>query len=359
MPDPAISNEGQTDINLVDEDMDRNQPQEGAHLGHGHQYTRVHATSNPSARSIPQSISSKPTAVQYQGESASRDTSKKLQKSGNAHEKASSQSSRTPAGIGGALSRKPYPCDICGKRYAQRQGVKRHYREIHGHPNSCSYCNFEWSRPYLYRDHLKTKHRDVVSDAAQDEATSTSYRVANTASPLQQQPVLTLTPERQRSGTETWRCPLTPPFAAVEVAPTCSPAAQRVDHEPRPLRSAEPTMRKRKRELEDTRESKLRTVDTELLSTEARSQLAKDLDMPVRKVQTWLVHALVCTSFVISDLSDTLPGLNMRGLPARVDMAATWLLGLLQMSHADPTYSHLALLLPTTMRSGNAQANML
>ena len=343
-PDPAISNEGQTDVDLVDEGMDRNQPQKSAHLGHGHQYTRVHATSNPSARSILQGISSKPTAVQYQEESASRDTSKKLQKSGNVPEKASSQSSPTPAGIGGALSKKPYPCDICGKRYAQRQGVRRHYREIHGHPNSCSYCNFEWSRPYLYRDHLKTKHRDVVSDAAQDEDTSTSYRVAN-ASPPQQQPVLTLTPERQRGGTETWRCPLTPPFAAVEVAPTRSPAAQRVDHEPQPLRSAEPTMRKRKRELEDTRESKLRTVGTELLSIEARSQLAKDLDMPVRKVQTWLVHALVCTSFVISDLSDTLPGFNMRGL--------------LQMSHAVPTYSHLAILLPTTMRSGNAQANML
>lgn len=34
----------------------------------------------------------------------------------------------------------------------------------------------------------------------------------------------------------------------------------------------------------------------------------------------------------------------MRSLPARADMVATWLLGLPQMSHADPTYSHLALL---------------
>ena len=329
-----------------------------SHLGHGHHYTRIHATSNPSAPSIPQEISSKPTAVQYLGESASRDRSPKLQKSANAPEKASSQSSRPSAGVGEALIKKPYPCDICGKRYAQQQGVRRHYRATHGHPNSCSYCNFKWSRPYLYLAHLKTKHRNVVSDAAQDEATSTSYRAANTVSSLHQQPVLTLTPELQRGGTETWWCPLTPPSVAVdsEVAPACSPATQCVDHDPQPLRSAEPTIRrKRKREVEDAHESKLRT---ELLSTGVRAQLVKDPDMPVRKVQTWLVHALVCTSFVISDSSDTLPGFNMRGLPARADMVATWLLRLLQI-HAGPTYSHLALLLHTTMRSGNAQANIM
>lgn len=256
-----------------------------ARLDYGHQYTRVHTTSDPSPPSISQGISSKPTATQYRGESPSRDRSQKLQKSGNVPEKASSQSSRPPAGIGGALSKGPYPCDICGKRYSQRQGVSRHYRAIHGHPNSCSYCDFKWSRPYLYKAHLKTKHRDhrrdAVSDATQDEAMWTSYRVTNTASSPQQQPVLTLTPEHgQRGGpggTETW-CPLTPPpSAAVERAP----AIQRVDHDLQPLGSAEPTIR-RKRKREDAPESELRT---ELLSAEVRAQLANDLDMPVRKVQ--------------------------------------------------------------------------
>jgi hypothetical protein len=249
-----------------------------ARLGHGHQYTRIHTTSNPSAPSTPPGISSKPTAVQYLGDSASRDRFRKSQKS-------SSQSSRPPASIGGSLSKGPYPCDICGKKYAQRQGIRRHYRSIHDHRNSCSYCDFEWSRPYLYRAHLKTKHCDAVSDAAQDsdEATWTSHRVANTANSPQQQPVLTLIPEHgQRGSTETWWCPLTPPpSAAVEVAPARSPFEQRVDHDPQPLGSAEPTIN-RKRKREDAPESELRT---ELPSAEVRAQLAKDLDMPVRKVQ--------------------------------------------------------------------------
>jgi hypothetical protein len=257
-----------------------------ARLGHGHQYTHIHITSNPSEPSIPQGVSSKPTAVPYLGESASGDRSQKLQKSGKVPKKASSQSSRSPAGIGGALSKGPYACDLCGKTYAQRQGVTRHYREIHDHPNSCSYsgCDFKWTRPYLNRAHLKTKHRDVVSDAAQDdsEAMWTSYRVANTASSPQQQPVFTLTPEHdQRGGTKTWWCPLTPPPFAAVVAPARSPTIQRVDHDPQPLGSAEPTIR-RKRKREDAPESELRT---ELLSTEVRAQLAEDLDMPVRKVQ--------------------------------------------------------------------------
>jgi hypothetical protein len=229
-----------------------------ARLCHGQQYTRIHASYNPSALSIPQGVSSKPTVVQYLGESAPRGKSRKLQKSGNLPEKESRQSSRPPAGIGGALDKGPYPCDICGKRYAQRQGVRRHFREIHDHPNSCSYCAFKWNRPYIYRAHLKTKHHDVLSDAAQDEATPTSHRVVNTTSSPQRQPVLTLAPQHgKQGGTETRRCPLTlPPFAVVEIAPACSPTIQRVDHDSQPIGSAEPTIR-RKRQCEDAPKSEL------------------------------------------------------------------------------------------------------
>lgn len=70
---------------------------------------------------------------------------------------------------------------------------------------------------------------------------------------------------------------------AVEVAPAREPAVQRVDHGPQALGSAESTIR-RKRKREDAPESELRT---ELLSTgtEVRAQLARDLDIPVRRVQ--------------------------------------------------------------------------
>ena len=258
---------------------------------------------NQSPTPIPQDIPSKPTSGLYLGEIASRNGAKNLQKSGNILDKVSSQLSRPLAGTGGALSNGPYMCDICGKRYAQPQGVRRHYREKHGNLNPCKYydCDFKWSRPYVYEAHRKTKHRDAVSNAAQDDATRTSYRVENTAHSPQQHPVLTLTPEHDQrlgGGAETWSTPLTPPPpVAVDVAPARSPAIHRVDRNPQLLGSAEPTKR-RKRKREHDPESQLRT---ELLATEGHAQVVKDLDMPVRMVQaTWLVHAFVCTSFLIS-----------------------------------------------------------
>ena len=57
-----------------------------------------------------------------------------------------------------------YSCDACGERYAQRQGVSRHRRRAHNNPHSCLCCNFKWSRPYRYRDHLKKHHPDVDRD---------------------------------------------------------------------------------------------------------------------------------------------------------------------------------------------------
>jgi hypothetical protein len=67
----------------------------------------------------------------------------------------------------------------------------------------------------------------------------------------------------------------------MEVAPAREPAIQRVNHDLQPLGSTEPTIR-RKRKREDAPESELRT---ELLSAEVRAQLAKDLGMPVQKMQ--------------------------------------------------------------------------
>ena len=59
--------------------------------------------------------------------------------------------------------RRPYCCDTCGKRFSQLQGINRHYREKHD-PRLCLFCDVEWSRPYQYRDHLKTHHPDVDPD---------------------------------------------------------------------------------------------------------------------------------------------------------------------------------------------------
>jgi hypothetical protein len=75
---------------------------------------------------------------------------------------APSRSSRQSGGMREVLER-PYPCKACGERYAQPQGVNRHYRAKHD-PSSCIYCGAKWSRPYQYRDHIEKLHPDVDPD---------------------------------------------------------------------------------------------------------------------------------------------------------------------------------------------------
>lgn len=75
---------------------------------------------------------------------------------------ASSRSSRQRAGMR-EVHERPYLCSACGKRYAQPQGVNRHYRARHD-PSSCIYCGAKWSRPYQYRDHIEKQHPNVDPD---------------------------------------------------------------------------------------------------------------------------------------------------------------------------------------------------
>jgi hypothetical protein len=58
---------------------------------------------------------------------------------------------------------RPYLCKACGERYAQPQGLNRHYRAKHD-PSSCIYCGVEWSRPYQYRGHIEKQHPDIDPD---------------------------------------------------------------------------------------------------------------------------------------------------------------------------------------------------
>ena len=55
-----------------------------------------------------------------------------------------------------------YSCDDCGKTFAQQQGITRH-RRTHS-PNLCINCDFMWSQPYQYRQHLEQCHPDVDAD---------------------------------------------------------------------------------------------------------------------------------------------------------------------------------------------------
>lgn len=233
-------------------------------LDYNHRYTGIHATFNSSAPIIPQSISRPPTVVQYQEKSVSTDRPHQFQKTGIGLEKASSQSFRQSTGAGGAF-KGPYTCDICSKRFAQPQGVRRHYRAIHN-PSSCSYCDFKWSRPYQYRAHIKKKHRNVISDLAPDEAMWTRrHRVPTTTKCMREQPS----------------------SAVVEV----------VDRDLQP-ESANLAIRM-ERNREDPPESQSHTGFS---SIEECAEQAMDLNMSSRRTQTWSVHAFVYTAFVNSIL---------------------------------------------------------
>ena len=139
------------------------------------------------------------------------------------------------------------------------------------------------------------------------EQEGTRHRVANTANSPQQQPVLTLTPENGQQGrTETSGRPLIPSqLAAVELPPVCPPIISHVDHDPCSVPAGPSIRRKRKREDASELGSRI-----EFPSTELRTQLTKDSDMPTQNV---LVHALLCITLVTSNSSITLPGFKTRG----------------------------------------------
>jgi hypothetical protein len=86
----------------------------------------------------------------------------------------SSQPSTPRADLCKAL---PFMCSICNKRYAQRQGLNRHYGEKHD-PNLCKYCKFEWIRPYEYRAHLEKCHPNENSDEALGKPAKSRRRTA-------------------------------------------------------------------------------------------------------------------------------------------------------------------------------------
>jgi hypothetical protein len=74
---------------------------------------------------------------------------------------ASSRSSGRPTGVREA-PKQSYACAICGEKYAQLQGVRRHIRTEH-HPSSCLFCDFKWGRPEHYRSHLTKRHELEVA----------------------------------------------------------------------------------------------------------------------------------------------------------------------------------------------------
>jgi len=199
----------------------------------GHQYTFADTRSNFAALSTLPGVPSMSTVVRCQAQ-RTREPSQ-FEKAGNGSTVASSQSCRRPNGIRGGL-KGTYSCSICGKRYSQPQGVRRHQREMH-EARLCIYCrDFEWGRPYRFREHLQKWHPDVDPDAALEEATGTRHKETMTMRHLPRERVSSLTLEYdQRSGAGSRLYPLAMSLPTMmQLPPITQPAVSPLDYDLQP-----------------------------------------------------------------------------------------------------------------------------
>lgn len=153
-----------------------------------------------------------------------------------AEEPSRSSRQRQQAGMHEALKR-PYVCLTCGKRYAQPGGVRRHQRAKHN-PNSCTYCDATWSRPYQYRDHLEKHHRDVDPDLVLGKPAGSRRRaeVIERGRPQNVSP-LVIKYDRQSSAAPR-RPPLMSPLPAVAKVPQVPLAFSSADELAQPVNDA-------------------------------------------------------------------------------------------------------------------------
>lgn len=132
----------------------------------GHEFTRVHKTLDTSVPSALPGIPGTPTVVQKQQKSL-RNLPQQFQKMRKGRTATPSRSSRRQADVHDP-PRRQHLCKICGKEYAQRQGLTRHHLAKH-EASLCIYCReFKSGRPYLrlLREHLERQHPDVDPNAA-------------------------------------------------------------------------------------------------------------------------------------------------------------------------------------------------
>ncbi|KAI0296864.1 hypothetical protein BC826DRAFT_188089 [Russula brevipes] len=172
---PVIFDDRPRYIHRINANGTRNQSQRGVSIilsdqSHQYQYIPVDIPSNFSVSSVLPEVPDVPIVVKDKEQNLSRDKPQSLQKMGEGSVAVSLPSPRQPVGTRGTLKR--YSCNICGKRYAQSQGVRRHQRETH-RANLCTYCYaFEWGRPYRFKEHLEKEHPNVDLNVALGGATA-------------------------------------------------------------------------------------------------------------------------------------------------------------------------------------------
>ena len=185
-----------------------------------------------------------------------------------------------------------YSCNICGKKYSQRQGVSRHCQSAHSSPNSCLFCDFEWARPYLYTNHLKMCHPDVNADEVLGKPAG-SRRSSTIIGRNFEQPGYPLVIEPgQWSRAEPRQRPMAPLHTVTKDTHVPSSTKLPVAHNPQP-ELAEPTVMLQKHEESHGLEF-LGTPDapSAFLSTEECVQSVSDFVISIEDDQTRLVHFL-------------------------------------------------------------------
>ena len=276
--------EGFTPAAVMNEESTRNPHREGlsttAPSPQSHKYVCVNTIPGDSVPSSLHGITREPTSVQLCQRSP-HDRPQKFQKTGNGPTATSRQPGRQPTTINGAPRRR-YLCTICGKGYAQRQGVTRHQREAHK-TNSCRHCRaFGWGRPYLLREHLAKRHPDIDPDIELEEVNRNSRRTTTSTTHLPRECLLPPALEHSRQVNVESHWQLHPPTLSLPPMTSFPPVSPNVFQDVGDClqpKLAEPTIMKNKHEGAQQSET--------LISTEKGSQIGKDLDDFAHE-QIWL-----------------------------------------------------------------------
>lgn len=198
-----------------------------------------------------------------------------------------------------ALER-PHSCNLCGKRFSQRQNVFRHQRKEHNDSHSCivSGCEFKWTRPDQFRAHLTNCHHDVDPDKVLDKPAGSRRRSKIMGRDLPPPP--TIKPVRQGQAEPRQR-PMTLPLPVVaNVTHVSLSTMSSVANDPQP-EHAGPAITTGKYEYTRSLECFGDTNAPSVFSSTGEcAQSVNDLDTLTRCDENWSVHDFY-TPYVISD----------------------------------------------------------
>ena len=186
-----------------------------------------------------------------------------------------------------------YPCDICGKKYAQRRGVTRHQRDKHRKSlcpiSSCK--DFIWSRRYHLTKHLREQHPNIDLDAALSKVTRHRRDAAMNKSHLQQrQASPDVECDRRRHGGPLPRSPMHPLPAMGKDSRVSLHAISPAAYDPDPGQAEKPVTSCKREDALWLGLFNGTNPPSASSSTEEHPQQVDDAGMSVNCEQIWLAY---------------------------------------------------------------------